>query len=163
LHFDKRDKAEVAFAVCALELDVESAAQKFAPRVVAFAAVGIMRARKVPGPLEAQLHFAIGQGLQTVIGKGRAQDVTAKMFATLFVVAMHACSSVKVKAPLLCAQASFGFGASPFIADHHGEFAIAWCSSKRNQGALLQEAMSGDLRPNEPDKAVDPPSICLAK
>ena len=30
--FDKRDKAEVAFAICALQFDVESAAQKFVPR-----------------------------------------------------------------------------------------------------------------------------------
>jgi hypothetical protein len=34
LRFDKRDKAAVAFAVFALELDVEGAAQKFIPRNV---------------------------------------------------------------------------------------------------------------------------------
>ena len=32
--FDKRDKAEVAFAICAFDIDVESAAQKFVPRDV---------------------------------------------------------------------------------------------------------------------------------
>ena len=32
------------------------------------------------------------------------------MFATLFVVAVHAGGGVKVKAPLLCTQATFGLG-----------------------------------------------------
>ena len=32
------------------------------------------------------------------------------MFAALFVVAVHVGGSVKVKAPLLCTQATFGFG-----------------------------------------------------
>ena len=42
-----------------------------------------------PRTLEVELHFAIWQGVQTVIGEGRAQDVATKMLATLFVVGVH--------------------------------------------------------------------------
>ena len=56
LRFDKRDKAEVAFAICALQFDVESAAQKFVPRdVLGFAFhVATVMANKVSKTYKAE-------------------------------------------------------------------------------------------------------------
>jgi len=58
-----------------------------------------------PRAFEVELDFVVGQGVQAVVGKGRAQDVAAQMFTPLLVVAVYAGGGVQIESPLLGAEA----------------------------------------------------------